>query len=332
MKLEEKNSYDVVAIGNAILDVIAECDDAFIAQHGMVKGDMALISAEKAQALYDQMGQAVEASGGSAANTLAGMAQLGSKTAFIGKVHEDALGKIYRHDMRAAGVQFDTAATTEGAPTGCSYILVTPDAERTMNTYLGAGSEIYEEDIDEKLVSDAKIVYGEGYQWSSDNNKEALSKAFRLAHENGGKVAFALSAMFCVNAHREEFVKMVEGNTFDIVFANEEEAQALYPDLSMDQIMDKVQGTCDLFVITRGKQGSIILTPDERIEVPSVEGVKPVDSTGAGDLYAAGFLHALCDGKPLAECGALGSACAAHIIQQVGARSRHGLKDLQSAA
>lgn len=325
--LDATKPYDVVGIGNAILDILAMTDDAFIERQGVTKGTMMLIDEVRAAELYSQMGQTTEVSGGSAANTLAGMASLGSKTAFIGKICDDALGKIYRHDLQAVGVEFTTPSIVGGKPTGCSYILITPDAQRTMNTYLGAGSEIYEPDIDEALIAKAKIVYGEGYQWSTPHNKDALSKAFTLARKHGGKVAFTLSDVFCVEAHRADFQRLVEEH-FDILFCNEHEIKSLYPDLSLDAIMDKVQGKADAIVITRGEHGSVILTKEQRVEIGIVPVKQLVDTTGAGDLYAAGFLHGYCHGLSLAQCGAIGSRCATEIIQHVGARSLRSLKEL----
>lgn len=325
--LNRNKPYDVVAIGNAILDVLAFTDDAFIAAHGMNKGTMELIDEHKAKSIYEQMGQAEEVSGGSAANTLAGMAQLGARTAFIGKVCNDQLGEIYRHDLRAVGVEFDTPPATGGKPTGCSYILVTPDAERTMNTYLGAGSEIAMEDIDEVLISKSKILYGEGYQWSLPQTKEAMRKAFALAKQHGGKVAFTLSDVFCVNAHRAEFQQLLD-DTFDILFANEAEIMALYPDKTLEEIIDHVRGKMHVVVITRGEKGSIIVTPVERVEVAAHPVHTLVDTTGAGDLYAAGFLYGFVHSMPLAKCGQIGSICASEIIQQLGARCLKPLKEL----
>lgn len=325
--LDASKPYDVVGIGNAILDILAMTDDAFIERQGMKKGTMMLIDENRAADLYRQMGQTKEVSGGSAANTLAGMASLGSKTAFIGKVCDDALGKIYRHDLQAVGVEFTTPSIVGGKPTGCSYILITPDAQRTMNTYLGAGSEIYEADIDETLIAKAKIVYGEGYQWSSPHNKDALRRAFTLARKHGGKVAFTLSDVFCVEAHRADFQALLD-NHLDILFSNEHEIQSLYPGETLEAIMDKIQGKADAIIITRSEQGSIILTKDERVNVGIVPVKELVDTTGAGDLYAAGFLHGYCQGKPLAACGAMGSRCATEIIQHVGARSMKNLKEL----
>lgn len=328
--LDNSKDYDVVGIGNAILDVLAMAEDEFLQKEGMVKGTMQLINEDQAARLYEHMAQTKEVSGGSAANTLAGMASLGSKTAFIGKVRDDQLGTIYRHDLCAAGVEFDVPPTTEGKSTGCCYILITPDAERTMNTYLGAGSDIHTSDIDEKLVANGKIVYGEGYQWSTPHNKEALRLAFEYAKKHGGKVAFTLSDVFCVEAHREDFQELLDGY-FDILFANESEIEALYPDMELDEIFDHVQGKAAVIVITRSERGSVILTPDQRIEVAAEKIEELVDTTGAGDLFAAGFLHGYCAGYPLDHCGKIGSICAAAIIQHVGARSLTPLDALVAA-
>lgn len=325
--LDRNKIYDVVAIGNAILDVLAFTDDAFIASNGMKKGTMELIDDVKARRIYEQMSQSQEVSGGSAANTLAGMAQLGARTAFIGKVCDDQLGGIYRHDLRAVGVEFDTPPVIGGKPTGCSYILVTPDAERTMNTYLGAGSEIAPEDIDETLITKAKILYGEGYQWSLPQTKDAMRRAFGIAKQHGGKVAFTLSDVFCVNAHREEFQALLE-DTFDILFANEAEISALYPDKNLEEIIDHVRDKADLVAITLGEKGSVIVTKNERVEVKAHPVSKLVDTTGAGDLYAAGFLYGYVHAMPLAKCGEIGSKCASEIIQQLGARCMKPLKEL----
>lgn len=328
--LDRNKPYDVVAIGNAILDVLAFTDDALLTRFGMTKGTMTLITDEEAQRLYEHMAQTQEVSGGSAANTLAGMASLGARTAFIGKVCEDQLGKIYRHDLRAVGVDFDTPANKGGKPTGCSYILVTPDGERTMNTYLGAGSDIVPEDIDETVIMRGKIVYGEGYQWSTPQTKSALRRGFDFAKKHGGKVAFTLSDVFCVEGNREEFLQLIE-DTFDILFANENEIQALYPGKKWEEILDILQGKIDVIAITRGEKGSVILTANERVEVKAKPVAKVVDTTGAGDLYAAGFLYGYVHAMPLKNCGDLGSACAAEIIQHLGARSMKPLQQLLSA-
>lgn len=325
--LDKTKRYDVVGIGNAILDVLGMTDDAFLEKHGMTKGTMMLIDEARAAELYDKMAQTQEISGGSAANTLAGMAALGSKAAFIGKVCDDQLGKIYRHDLAAVGVDFNSTPSTTGKPTGCSYILVTPDAERTMNTYLGAGGDIYEEDIDETLLTNTRIIYGEGYQWCAEHTKAAMLKAFRVAKAAGGKVCFTLSDVFCVENNREEFLQLLD-EYFDMLFANEEEAKALYPGKSFEEIVDTLQGKADVVIITRGSRGSLVVTPEERVTISAVPVKDVVDTTGAGDLYAAGFLHGYTHHMSLKQCGDLGSACAAEIIQHIGARSLRPLSEL----
>lgn len=322
--------YDVVAIGNAIVDVLAFCDDAFITAQEMRKGTMQLIDAPRAEQLYNAMGQATEVSGGSAANTLAGMADLGAKTAFIGKVNTDELGKIFRHDMNAIGVEFNTPVATNGVPTARCLIAVTGDGQRTMNTFLGAAGEIHTDDVDVNLIQQAKIFYGEGYMWDLEVTKAALRHAFDSARAAGTKIAFTLSDVFCVERSREDYLAMIE-NDFDILFCNHDEAQALYPGKTFEQVLDLLQGKCDVVAITCGSKGSIILTPNERIEVAAIWVHEVVDTTGAGDLYAAGFLYGLTRDLPLAECGRLGSACASDIITHLGARAQKPLKRLLAA-
>lgn len=322
--------YDVVAIGNAIVDVLAFCDDAFITAQEMRKGTMQLIDAPRAEQLYNAMGQATEVSGGSAANTLAGMADLGAKTAFIGKVNTDELGKIFRHDMNAIGVEFSTPVATNGVPTARCLIAVTGDGQRTMNTFLGAAGEIHTDDVDVNLIQQAKIFYGEGYMWDLEVTKAALRHAFDSARAAQTKIAFTLSDVFCVERSREDYLAMIE-NDFDILFCNHDEAQALYPGKTFEQVLDLLQGKCDVVAITCGSKGSIILTPNERIEVAAIWVHEVVDTTGAGDLYAAGFLYGLTRNLPLAECGRLGSACASDIITHLGARAQKPLKRLLAA-
>jgi len=320
-------TYDVVAIGNAIVDVLALCDDRFIEEQEMRKGTMQLIDAPRAEQLYGAMGQATQVSGGSAANTLAGMADLGAKTAFIGKVNKDSLGKIFRHDMRAIGVDFDTPEAENGIPTARCLIAVTPDGQRTMNTYLGAAGEVFEADMDAGLIGQAKILYGEGYMWDKDCTKTALRHAFEVARNAGTKIAFTLSDVFCVERSRDEYLAMIK-NDFDILFCNHEEAKALYPGKSFEEILDALQGQCEVIAVTCGSKGSIILTPSERIQVDAIWVHEVVDTTGAGDLYAAGFLYGYCNKQPLLDCGKLGSACASDIITHLGARAQKPLKRL----
>lgn len=319
--------YHVVAIGNAIVDVLAFSDDRFIEEQNMRKGTMCLIDDARAEALYGVMGQATEVSGGSAANTLAGMASLGARTAFIGKVNNDPLGAHFRHDLNAVGVEFTTPSTQNGQPTARCLIVVTPDGQRTMNTYLGAAGEIHESDVDAALISKAHVLYGEGYMWDMECTKTALRRAFALAKQAGAKVAFTLSDVFCVERSREEYLAMI-ADDFDILFCNHDEACALYPGKSFDEVLDALQGQCEVIAVTCGSKGSIILTPTERIHINPIWVHEVVDTTGAGDLYASGFLYGLTHGKPLKVCGELGSACASEIITHLGARAQKPLKRL----
>lgn len=325
--MASEKPYHVVAIGNAIVDVLSFADDRFIDEQQMRKGTMCLIDDTRAEALYDAMGTATEVSGGSAANTLAGMSSLGARTAFIGKVNDDELGRIFRHDLNAVGVDFTTPENVGGQPTARCLIVVTPDGQRTMNTYLGAAGEIHESDIDEALIAQAQVVYGEGYMWDLDCTKQALRKAFTAAKASGAKVAFTLSDVFCVERSREDYLQMIRED-FDILFCNHEEAKALFPGKTLEEIFDALQGQCEVVAITCGSKGSVILTPNERIEVDAIWVTEVVDTTGAGDLYAAGFLYGLTQGLPLAECGRLGSACASDIITHLGARAQKPLKRL----
>lgn len=317
----------VVAIGNAIVDVLAFTEEDAITALAIKKGSMQLIDEKRAHDLYAQMGPATEISGGSAANTLAGLASLGAKTAFIGKVFHDELGRIFRHDMQAVGVEFSTPAAEKGKSTARCLILVTPDGQRTMNTFIGACNELAVADIDEALIAKAQIVYGEGYMWDEPCAKDALRKAFDMAKTHGAKIAFTLSDVFCVERYREEF-KALMTQYFDILFCNESEIRAMYPDKDFPAILDSLQGVCDIIAITCGDKGSIILTKDARIHVDAVAVREVVDTTGAGDLYAAGFLYGLTHGLPLSRCGELGSACASDIITHLGARAQKPLKRL----
>lgn len=322
--------YHVVAIGNAIVDVLSFSDDSLIVSEGMQKGTMCLIDEERAESLYNKMGPSTEVSGGSAANTLAGLASLGARTAFIGKVFKDQLGKIFRHDLQAVGVDFSTPPAETGKATARCLILVTPDGQRTMNTFIGACNELYERDVDAGLIANSQIVYGEGYMWDQPCTKEALKKAFRLAKENGAKVAFTLSDVFCVERSRDEFLQMVEED-FDILFCNEAEVKSLYPGKDLEQIIAILKDKCEVVAITCGERGSVILHNGERTEVKAVPVHEVIDTTGAGDLYAAGFLYGYTHGLPMSECGRLGSACASDIITHLGARAQRPLTRLLAA-
>lgn len=324
--------YHVVAIGNAIVDVLSFSEEAMVESLGIRKGAMQLIDEARAEALYGQMGPATEVSGGSAANTLAGLASLGAKTAFIGKVFNDELGRIFRHDMHAVGVEFSTPAAEKGKSTARCLILVTPDGQRTMNTFIGACNELDSSDIDEAVIAKAQIVYGEGYMWDQESAKLALEHAFKLAKKHGAKVAFTLSDVFCVERSREDFVRLTE-TYFDILFCNEAEIRAMYPGEDFPAILEKLQALLvkkkdGVFAITCSDKGSIILTPSARIHVDAVAVKEVVDTTGAGDLYAAGFLYGMTHGLELKRCGELGSACASDIITHLGARAQKPLKRL----
>ena len=325
--MKTKKKYDVVGVGNAIVDVLAFTSENFIAAQGMRKGAMCLVDDARAQLIYKAMGPATEMSGGSAANTLAGMASLGGKTAFIGKVNEDDLGRIFRHDLNATGVEFTTSATQNGQPTAHCLICVTPDGQRTMNTYLGAAGEILASDIDEHLIAQAQILYVEGYLWDIPVTKESLRESFAAARKHGVKIAFSMSDAFCVERARDEFLQMIDQD-FDIVFCNEAEAKALYPNQDFPATLNTLSKLCPLVVVTLGEKGSVIIQGEERFHIEAVPVREVVDTTGAGDLYAAGFLYGYTQGKDLEACGRLGSLCASEIITHLGARAQKPLKRL----
>ncbi len=318
---------DVVGIGNAIVDVISQADDAFLAEHDLAKGTMTLIDAARAEALYAAMGPGIEMSGGSAANALAGLASLGGKGAFIGKVRNDQLGGIFRHDIRANGLIFETSAATEGAPTARSLIFVTPDAQRTMNTYLGAAVSLGPGDLDAKLIAGAKITYLEGYLWDAPAAKEAFVQAARIAHKAGRKVSLTLSDPFCVERHRDSFLTLVQDHV-DVLFANEIEICSLYRVKDFDAALQKVRGHCEVAVLTRSGHGAVILSGEEVHVVDAAPVARVVDSTGAGDLYAAGFLFGYTRGRNLHDCGRIGAIAAAEVISHFGARPEVSLAGL----
>lgn len=324
--------FDVVGIGNAIVDVLAHTEDAFLAAHAMPKGGMILIDGDKAESIYGAMGAAIESSGGSAANTVAGIASLGGSPAFIGKLADDSLGKVFRHDINALGVHMETPVlpASEGVPTARCLILVTPDAQRTMNTYLGACTRLEPADVDEALIASAKVTYIEGYQWDAPLAKDAIVQASLAAREAGRKVALSLSDSFCVDRHRTEFLELTEG-LVDILFANEAEIKALYETDSFETAAEAAREHVDVACLTRGAQGSVIVHGTESLVVEAHEPKRLVDTTGAGDLYAAGFLFGYTRGKSLAECGHLASRCAAEIISHMGARPDVPLKTLLAA-
>jgi sugar/nucleoside kinase (ribokinase family) len=319
--------YDVVGIGNAIVDIISRCDDGFLSKHDLAKGFMRLIDAEEANRLYAAMGPAVERSGGSVANTIAGLASFGAKCGFIGRVAADQFGGIFRHDIRSQGVAYDTAPATDGAPTARCLILVTPDGERTMNTFLGASVDLSATDIDQAMIENSKIIYLEGYLFDRHQAKEAFRDAARRARRVGVKVALSLSDAFCVDRHRDDFRKLVREGV-DIVFANEKEITSLYQVNSFEQAANAAIQDCEMAVLTRSEEGSVIVASGETIEIPADAVPEVVDVTGAGDLYAAGFLYGLTRGLPLETCGRLGSLAAAEVIGHIGARPENPLREL----
>ncbi|HYE49764.1 MAG TPA: adenosine kinase [Azospirillaceae bacterium] len=317
---------DVVGIGNAIVDVLAQADDQFLADNGLVKSGMRLIDTAEAESLYGKMGPGVEMSGGSAGNTMAGIASAGGRGAYIGKVGRDQLGEVFRHDIRAAGVRFDTAPIGDGTPTGRCLILVTPDAHRTMNTFLGACLMLTPDDVDEATIASAKVTYLEGYLWDPPAAKQAFLKAADIAHKAGRKVSLSLSDAFCVNRHHDSFLELV-ANHIDILFANEAEITALYGG-DFDQALQAVRGHCEIAVLTRSEKGAVVVSGDAVHSVPAAPVSQIVDTTGAGDLFASGFLTGYTSGRPLDVCARMGALCAAEIISHYGARPQLSLKKL----
>ncbi|HUZ73466.1 MAG TPA: adenosine kinase [Stellaceae bacterium] len=320
-------SLDVVGIGNAMVDVLSRADDAFLQSQLLVKGTTALIDAARAESLYAQMGPGIEMSGGSVANTIAGIASLGGGGGYIGKVRDDALGAVFAHDLHALGVRYETAALQDGPATARCLILVTPDAQRTMNTYLGACVELGLEDVDPALVAAAQVTYLEGYLFDPPRAKEAFRRAAEIAHAAGRKVSLSLSDPFCVERHRADFRALVHHH-IDILFANEIEICSLYGTRDFDEAMRAVRGECDIAVLTRSAKGSIVVTPHDTVTVAAQSVPAVVDTTGAGDLYASGFLYGLTHGRDLAACGRLGSLCAAEVIGHFGARPERPLREL----
>jgi len=322
---------EVVGIGNAIVDVIAHADERFVAERGLTKGSMTLIDAERAESLYRAMGPAVESSGGSAGNTMAGIASLGGVGGYIGKVRDDLLGDVFRHDITAIGVRFDSPPATSGPGTARCLIMVTSDGQRTMGTYLGACVELGPEDIDPLLIGSARITYLEGYLFDPPRAQEAFRAAAAIAHRAGNRVALSLSDPFCVARHRAAFRELVMGEV-DILFANEAEICSLYETDDFATAAAAVRGHVAVAALTRSAEGSVVFADGEAHSVAAAPVARVVDSTGAGDLYAAGFLYGLIQGLPLPKCGAVGSLCAAEIISHVGARPETALSGLVKAA
>jgi len=319
--------FDVVGIGNALVDVISHESDEFVVEHGLERGAMQLVDTERAEQLYAAMGPATEISGGSAANTMVGVASLGGSAAFVGRVNSDQLGAVFGHDLRAAGVEFTTPPATDGAPTGRCLIIVTPDAQRTLNTYLGASALLGPTELDDTLLSSAQVLYLEGYLWDEPDAKDAFRRAARTAHEAGNRVAFTLSDGFCVDRHREEFLELIE-HEVDVLFANEVEITSLYEVGEFDDALQLVHDHCEIAALTRSEKGSLIVTRDEVHLIDAHPVAQVVDTTGAGDLYAAGFLYGLTNGYDLGTCGRLGALAAAEVISHLGARPQVLLTEL----
>jgi sugar/nucleoside kinase (ribokinase family) len=322
------SQYDVLGIGNAIVDVLARTDDDFLVKHGMNKGSMTLIDEARAGAIYDSMGPATKISGGSAANTIAGVASFGARAAFVGKVKDDGLGKVFTHDIRATGVAFNTAPAADGPATACCYVLVTADGERTMNTYLGAAQNLTPADIDEKMIAAASIIYLEGYLWDPPHAKEAFRKAATIAHGAGRKVALTLSDAFCVGRYRDEFLNLMRTGAVDLIFANESELKSLYETADFDTAVAALRKDVKLAAVTRSEKGCVVIEGANTAAVPAAPIEKLVDATGAGDLFAAGFLTGLAQGRDTTTAARLGGLAAAEVIQHLGARPETSLKAL----
>ncbi|WP_025897581.1 adenosine kinase [Sneathiella glossodoripedis] len=321
--------FDTTCIGNAIVDVFSKIEDEFLETENLVKNSMNLIDENRAIDLYAKMGSAIEVSGGSAGNTAAGVASLGGKSNYIGKVRNDQLGDIFAHDIQAAGVNFETQKSTAGPATARSFILITPDAHRTMNTYLGACVELGPDDIDEEAISQSAVTYMEGYLWDPEGGKAAFRKAAKIAHEAKQRVSLTLSDSFCVDRFRDEFADFIVDGV-DILFANEDELKSLYQTDNFSSAISAIRDKVEIACITRGEKGSVILTQDSEVEIAADLSVDVIDTTGAGDLYAAGFLYGFTNGLSLAQSGAIASLAAGEVISHVGARPATSLKTLVS--
>lgn len=322
---------DVLTLGNAMVDVLALVSDEELTGLGLEKNVWGLLDAEQAQRLYAAMPAGVEVSGGSAANTAIGVASLGGSSQYIGKVNDDQLGEVFVHDLRSTGVAYDTPVAKGGAPTGRCLIFVTPDAHRTMRPFLGAAHELTVDDVREDAVASAQVTYAEGF-WDAECARDAFRKALEIAHGAGRKAALSLSDVVCVNNFHVDFMGVLEAGQIDILFGNEAELLALFPDTALESAVERVRGLCPVVVVTRSEHGSIVVAGDETHEVAAAPVDEVVDTTGAGDLFAAGFLFGLTHGEPLARCAELGSLCAAEVISHVGARPQCRLADLVASS
>jgi sugar/nucleoside kinase (ribokinase family) len=318
---------DVVGIGNALVDVLSQESFEFVTEHGVVPGSMTLVDTPTAERLYAAMGPGTEVSGGSAANTMVGVASFGGRAAFVGRVADDLLGKVFAHDIRAAGVEYATGSASGGEPSGRCLIVVTPDAQRTMHTFLGASAELGPDDLDHDLLARAQVLYLEGYLWDSPAAQEAYRRAARTVHDAGGRVAFTLSDSFCVDRHRDTFLELIEREV-DVLFANESEITSLYQVDGFDTALQRVNHHCEIAALTRSAKGAVIVARDE-VHVIDPQPVAHVeDTTGAGDLFAAGFLFGLTHGYDLGTAGRLGALAAAEVISHLGARPETSLAEL----
>jgi len=318
--------FDVLAIGNALVDVLSFAGDDFVARTGVEPGAMTMVDAARSDEIYAQLGPAQETSGGSAANTTVGVASFGGRAAFIGRIADDTFGKVFAHDLRNAGVEFDVSPATDGSPTGRCLVIVAADAERTMCTYLGAGAEIDPHDVDADRIASAAVTYLEGYLWDEPGAKDAIRRAASLARDAGRKVALTLSDPFCVERHRDEFRTLMERDV-DVLFANEHEITMLYEVDDFDEAARRVAGVCEIAALTRGPKGSVIVGRGEQRAIEADPVARLVDTTGAGDLYAAGFLFGLTHGRDLTTCGRLASLAAAEVISHLGPRPETSLAD-----
>ena len=319
--------YDVIGIGNAIVDIISHETEDFLIRHQLVKDSMSLVDEQAASAIYDEMHPAVQTSGGSAANTMAGIALLGASSGYIGKVKDDELGKFFVHDIEAIGVDHLVKPTSSGPPTARSMVLVTPDGSRTMNTYLGASSTLYVEEINSEAIASADFLYCDGYIWDVETTKKAIRLAISIAKEAGKKVSFTLSDTFCVERHHQEWLELIAGPV-DILFGNEDEYLSLSGSQTLEGAIDWIRGQVEIACITEGQNGSTIVTAEHIIGIDAHEVDKVVDSTGAGDLYASGFLYGLIKGFDLQTCGKIGSQVAAEVITHTGARPQSPLAEI----
>lgn len=321
------SAYDIVVIGNALVDVIATAEDSFLVENDLRKGSMRLIDTEEARRLYSHMGPGREVSGGSGANAAAGIAALGRRVNFIGRVSDDQLGEVFAHDIRSVGVAFATPFANDGTATGRCLILVTPDAQRTMNTFLGSSAMLSEADVDYAAIAASPITYLEGYLWDAASPRAAMVKARDVARANGRRTAFTLSDLFCIESHRQDFMALARGGT-DILFANENELKCLYETDDFDAAVAAQRGACEISVVTRSEKGAMVLTKEAVVTIPAEPLAHVIDTTGAGDLFAAGFLAGYSEGRGFRDCAVMGAVAAAEVISHIGARPETDLRAL----